>query len=243
MQDGFILSLRITKKKKTIYYLLCYCTKKDKKKNRASMYVRRCMCGMYVRVLVCQNERKKERRRVKEKSYIVVTVYAWVDVIRASTLAIKHATNVTNELYFHFKFSICDVEWYYLSRISLNRRANWESTLIESSRLSSISKSSLSNHVGGSTCLDGRGHNNLSAAAHTPHQVRKFNGSEIFPKKLLKRVCCSSVSVLPIASWRASWTSFGEMYRPSCKVSSWNLMKARPYINFLPEFTKTCLLR
>lgn len=53
-----------------------------------------CMCVcMYARM----DERKKERKRVKEKSYIVVTVYARVDVIRASILAIKHATNVTNE--------------------------------------------------------------------------------------------------------------------------------------------------
>lgn len=60
-----------------------------------------CMCVcLYARM----NERKKERKRVKEKSYIVVTVYAWVDVICASTLAIKHATNVTNEL-FHLNIS------------------------------------------------------------------------------------------------------------------------------------------
>lgn len=51
MQDGFVLSLRITKKKTQekrfiIYYVIIVLRKK--KKSRTSMYVRRCMCGMYV---------------------------------------------------------------------------------------------------------------------------------------------------------------------------------------------------
>lgn len=50
MQDGFVLSLRITKKETQekrfiIYYVIVL---RKKKKSRTSMYVCRCMCGMYV---------------------------------------------------------------------------------------------------------------------------------------------------------------------------------------------------
>lgn len=107
MQDGFILSLRITKKKRFIIYYVIVLRKIKRKIERVCMYV-----GVYVVCMThaCMLERTKERKRVKEKSYIVVTVYAWVDVIRASTLAIKHATNVMNKLHFYFNFSIYNID-------------------------------------------------------------------------------------------------------------------------------------